>query len=148
MIPDLILEATGMGTRSKYKTKQREKLIDYLETKKGTHITAGDVCDYFRVSGESIGQSTIYRQLESLVDEGVLNKYIIDANSPACFEYMGDANHAEGEVCYHCRCEKCGKLIHLHCDELESIQSHLFDEHGFRLDPLRTVFYGICEDCM
>ena len=82
-----------------------------------------------------------------MVDEGLLNKYIMDAGSPACFEYIGEDTHGDGEVCFHCKCEKCGKLIHLHCEELEEIQSHLWEAHQFRLDPLRTVFYGICDDC-
>ncbi len=137
-----------MNSRSKYKTKQREILIRYLESVRGVHITAGDVADHFREQGSAIGQSTIYRQLESLVDEGVLNKYIIDGNSPACFEFIGTDCHTEKETCFHCKCEKCGKLIHLHCDELEEIQEHLYAEHRFRLDPLRTVFYGLCDECM
>lgn len=137
-----------MNSRSKYKTKQREILIRYLESVPGVHITAGDAAEYFKKQGSSIGQSTIYRQLESLVDEGIVNKYIIDANSPACFEYVGADSHEEAEICFHCKCEKCGKLIHLHCDELEEIQEHLYAEHRFRMDPLRTVFYGFCDECM
>ncbi len=137
-----------MNSRSNYKTRQREILLGYLESVKGTHITAGNVCDYFRESGETIGQATVYRQLERLVDEGLVNKYIIDTNTPACFEYVGADSHVHAEVCFHCKCEKCGTLIHLHCDELEAIQSHLFEEHQFKLDPKRTVFYGLCESCM
>ncbi|MBR2529276.1 MAG: transcriptional repressor [Blautia sp.] len=137
-----------MSTRSKYKTKQRKILIDYLETVPGVHITASDVCEYFRGQGSPIGQSTIYRQLESLVDEGILNKYIIDGNSPACFEYVEEDRHEKACICFHCKCEKCGKLIHLHCDEMEEIQVHLFEKHSFKLDPVRTVFYGLCEECM
>ena len=75
-----------MDSKPKYKTKQRETLLRYLETVPGTHITAADVYEYFRSQGTPIGQSTIYRQLEHLVDEGIINKYIIDANTPACFE--------------------------------------------------------------
>ncbi len=135
-----------MNERSRYKTRQRETLLAYCRTVSGSHFTAGDVCAYFRSQGTAISQSTVYRQLESLVDEGIINKYIIDGNSPACFEYVGADAH-EGEVCFHCKCEKCGKLIHLHCDELEEIQSHLLKEHQFKLDPLRTVFYGICDQC-
>ena len=135
-----------MGERSKYKTKQRETLIEYFASVPGVHITAGDVCEYFKSRGDSIGQSTVYRQLESLVDEGVINKYIIDGNSPACFEYVG-GKHVD-EICFHCKCEKCGRLIHLHCDELSEISEHLYQEHHFRLNPMRTVFYGVCDDCM
>ena len=137
-----------MNPRSKYKTKQREILLDYLESVPGVHITAGDVCEYLKKQGANIGQSTVYRQLESLVAEGIINKYIIDGNSPACFEYVGTDSHADPEICFHCKCEKCGKLIHLHCDELKEIQVHLFSEHQFKVDLMRTVFYGLCEQCI
>ena len=137
-----------MASRSKYKTRQRDILLQYLEKERGVHITAGDVCGYFRDQGIPIGQSTVYRQLESLVDEGVINKYIIDANSPACFEYMGEHAAASPDTCFHCRCEKCGRLIHLRCDEITELQEHLFAEHSFRMDPVRTVFYGLCEQCL
>ncbi len=136
-----------MDSRSRYKTKQREGLLAYLRTIPGAHITVGDVCAFFKAQGTPIGQSTVYRQLESLVDEGLVNKYIIDGSSPACFEYVGPDSHADADVCYHCKCEKCGKLIHLHCEELEEVQSHIFAEHAFRLDPKRTVLYGLCERC-
>lgn len=137
-----------MSSRARYNTKQREMLLGYLETVPGVHITAGDVCEYLKKQGASIGQSTVYRQLESLVDEGIINKYIIDGNSPACFEYVGADSHKDEGTCFHCKCEKCGRLIHLHCDELDGIHAHLYEEHRFKLDPMRTVFYGLCEDCI
>ncbi len=136
-----------MNGRPKYKTRQREKLISYLETVQGEHITAGDVCQAFSAEGAAIGQATVYRQLESLVEEGILNKYIIDEKSPACFEFVRAESHRGPGPCFHCKCEKCGKLIHLHCEELQEIQSHLLGEHGFQLDPRRTVLYGLCEGC-
>ena len=45
------------------------------------------------------------------------------------------------------KCELCGRLIHLECDELEELGGHLKAEHGFVINPLRTVFYGLCTDC-
>ena len=136
-----------MNQRLKYKTKQQNLLVEYLKSVSGKHVTAYDVCNYAKEAGLSISKATIYRQLESLVGEGVLNKYIIDAGSPACFEYVGADAHADAEVCFHCKCEVCGRLIHLHCEELEGIAEHLFSEHRFRLNPMRTVFYGLCEQC-
>ncbi len=136
-----------MDSRSKYKTKQREILLSYLKSVTGQHITASDVCACFKEQGAAIGQSTVYRQLESLVDEGLVNKYNIDANSPACFEYVDHDNCCADGICFHCKCEKCGRLIHLKCDELSDIVGHLQDEHRFRLDPKRTVLYGLCEQC-
>ena len=55
-----------MAHRSNYKTSQRDILLDYLESVKNTHITAGDVCEHFKSCGASIGQATVYRRLEKL----------------------------------------------------------------------------------
>lgn len=136
-----------MSSRSKYRTKQRDVIRDYLETVPGVHITAGEICDGLREIGTPVGQTTVYRQLERLVDEGLVNKYIIDGNTPACFEYVPAGNPVGNEVCFHCKCEKCGKLIHLHCGELEDMQNHLQTQHQFTVNPLRTVFYGLCPEC-
>ena len=110
------------------------------------NLTAAQIKDHFAGEQKNIGTATIYRQLESLVGEGILNKYIVDEKSPACFEYVRPESHGTG-TCFHCKCEQCGRLIHLHCEELEEIGSHMLREHGFRLDPRRTVFYGLCEAC-
>jgi Fur family ferric uptake transcriptional regulator len=137
-----------MNSQSKYNTKQRRIILEYLKTVPGVHVTVSDACEYFKAHGESVGQATVYRQLEKLVDEGVINKYNIDSGSPACFEYTGHESHGSDGVCFHCKCEKCGKLIHMHCDELKAVGEHLLTHDGFKLNPMRTVFYGICEDCL
>ncbi len=137
-----------MNSRSKYKTKQREILLGFFKTVPGVHVTASDICEYFISHNATIGQSTIYRNLETLVDEGIIKKYIVDGNSPACFEYVEPDSYDSAEICFHLKCEKCGRLIHLHCDELKEIQSHLLADHHFSMNPVRTVFYGLCEQCM
>ena len=111
-----------MADKSLYKTRQREELLEYLETVRNKHITVGDISAYFRDKGISMSVATIYRQLEKMVNEGIVSKYIIDANTPACFEYIADDDSHDRDICFHCKCEKCGKLIHLHCEELEDMQ--------------------------
>ena len=88
-----------------------------------------------------------WRAMERLVDEGLVKKYIIDGTSPACFEYVGEALDSECEACFHFKCEKCGCLIHLHCDELSGLKGHLEEHHHVTLNPMRTVLYGLCEKC-
>ena len=136
-----------MSVRPKYHTQQRDELLSYLESVQGEHVTAQDVCLHLQSRGGKIGATTVYRQLERMVDEGLVGKYIIDANSPACFEYIGREAHSREKTCFHCKCDRCGKLIHLHCEELEQIGAHLKGHHGFTLNPMRTVFYGLCEAC-
>ena len=135
-----------MSEKTRYKTQQRAEIDAYLESVPGKHMTAADICAHFREQGRPIGTSTIYRQLERMIDAGLVKKYVIDQNSPACFEYVGGGRGESGS-CFHCKCEKCGKLIHLHCGEMELIEEHLLSRHGFFWNPMRTVFYGICGDC-
>ncbi|MCR5675793.1 MAG: transcriptional repressor [Lachnospiraceae bacterium] len=137
-----------MTAKTGYRTKQRERLLAYLESLPGRHFTVNDICDHFRAEGDAIGTTTVYRQVERMVDEGLVQKYHIDAGTPACFEYTGKlSDETPEEICFHCKCEKCGALIHLRCEEIAAFRDHLASHHHFTLDPLRTVFYGLCENC-
>ena len=136
-----------MNGKGQYKTKQRDEIITFLQSVPGTHVTVHDICEHLKAQGCAIGTTTVYRQLERMVDEGLVSKYVIDASSPACFEYTGAVEHTPQTVCFHCKCVQCGRLIHLHCDALSNVRQHMLDEHGFALDLLRTVLYGVCEDC-
>lgn len=131
-----------------YRTKQREELLEYMASRAGEHITVSDICEHFKKSSKPIGTATVYRQLEKMVDQGIVTKYNIDSGTPACFEYIAqDSDHRDDGSCYHCKCEKCGRLIHLHCADVKELEKHLGKEHGFTMDPKRTVFYGICDRC-
>ena len=102
---------------------------------------------FFKEQGITIGTTTVYRNLEKMVEQGMVAKYNVDGTSSACFEYLGAEEHCHKTSCFHCKCEKCGKLIHLHCEDVVKLEQHLMDSHGFQMDPCRTVFYGICEEC-
>ena len=136
-----------MAEKKGYKTKNQGELIDYLKTIPGRHVTAGEICTCMKNSGSTIGTATVYRQLEKLVSEGTINKYIVDEGSSACYEYVPGAEHCSTENCYHLKCSSCGKLIHLECHEVAILTEHIKEHHGFTVDPRRTVFYGTCPDC-
>ena len=129
----------------KYKTKQRQALLDYLRTVPGRHITVSDIRAHFARREKPIGMTTVYRQVEALVREGVLRKYVVDKNSAACFEYTGENPEERGAL--HCKCEHCGRLLHIPCGAFAELEQHLSGRHGFNLNPQRTVLYGRCEDC-
>ena len=151
-----------MNSKTNYKTRQHDEILDYLKSVKGAHVTALEVYEHLVSSsaqtggaGEGaaeqqpkrkIGMTTVYRQLDRLVEEGVVDKYIIDQSSPACFEYIGGGECGEG-LCVHGKCLKCGKIIHLHCDEIVEMQKHLIEHHGFTPDFHHTVIYGLCSEC-
>jgi len=130
-----------------YRTRQQELLLAYLREMQGKHFTAEDVRAHFEGTQSSIGIATVYRHLEKLVSDGVVTKYVIDEHSAACYEYTGECVSEDTQEHFHLKCENCGTLIHLECEELAYIQNHLQKDHGFTLNPFRTVFYGTCAEC-
>ena len=134
-----------MPIKKSYSTRHQEELLNYMKESAGTHVTAGDICMHMRASGSNIGTATVYRHLEKMVEEGIVNKYIIDEGSSACYEYVDGCDKAG--LCYHLKCQECGKLIHLGCEEISALNDHIKEHHGFTINPRRTVFYGVCEEC-
>lgn len=139
---------TKTQNRSQYKTWQRAEITAYLMATQGEHVTVNDIVKHFEESGKPIGLTTVYRHLDKLVDEGIINKYNLDNGSSACFEYIDNEHTKDGAAsCYHCKCDKCGKLIHLHCEEIEALIKHIEKNHSFVINPRRTVLYGLCDSC-
>lgn len=136
-----------MNHAAYYKTRQKDVLVSYLKSLHGSHVTVNDILGYFSEEGIAVGITTIYRHLERMVADGEVKKYLVDGVSGAHFEYVGDGGEDDREQCFYLKCEKCRKLIHFQCKELEQIQRHLSDTHGFDIDAPKTVFYGTCRSC-
>lgn len=133
-----------MDSRKVYKTKQRQLILDCLINNKEKHLTADDVIDYLKDKGNPVGKTTIYRYLDKLVAEGYVRRYFVEEGVSSCYQYI------EGEKChehFHLKCVGCGSLMHLECNYIESLQEHISNNHKFKVDNLKTVFYGRCEGC-
>ncbi len=125
-----------------YNTKQKNEIEDIINKQAGQHFTAEKICAEIKNCGKNIGISTVYRHLDKMVNEGSLRKYISGAGESACYQQAENC----GEH-FHLKCTICGKLSHLSCKSLDVIKNHVEDEHGFKIDSCRTVFYGLCKEC-
>ncbi len=135
-----------MNSGSGYKTKQRQAILDYLIQNKEKHVTVSKISDYLESDGNHVGVTTIYRHLDKLLEQGLVRKYTVDGTTSACFQYT-DPDGCCSEH-FHLKCEKCGKLYHLSCEHVSELCSHIYSEHGFRINLCRTVLYGVCENCI
>ena len=135
-----------MKQDSGYKTRQKEKLLDYLMKNKENHTNVQEISAFLTTEGTPVGTATIYRQLDKLVECGVVRRYNFDGKTGACYQYISDDNDCHEH--FHLKCTSCGKLIHLSCDRLSGISSHISERHGFRIAPSQTVFYGKCSECL
>ncbi len=125
----------------KYNTKHRNEIIKYLKKNEDKHLTIQEIKEELK---GKIPQATLYRLMDSLEQEGVVRKYIIGPSFACCYQYA-DCHHEYEH--FHLVCQKCGKLIHLECDEVEHLVNHIKDDHGFAVDVTKVNLYGLCEDC-
>ncbi len=136
-----------MAEKKKYHTKQMALLFEYLETTNGEHITVKDICADFEKKGICVGTTTVYRNLEKLVLDGIVLKYNSVGNNGSCYEFVGQIKDKKDVNCLHLICESCGDVAHLKSDELVKIDNHILEECGFKMNALNTAFYGTCKEC-
>lgn len=126
-----------------YSTKQQQAVLRCLESRESEALSAQELAEELRREGFSVGLATIYRQLERLEEAGVVHK--VNTESGAFYLYC---SHGEGRRdCFLLKCQRCGRIRHLDCDHLKDLYEHLETAHHFRIDPRRTLFTGLCEEC-
>lgn len=81
--------------------------------------------------------------MDKFEQEGLVHKIVLDGNSGAHYQYTG-----EDEGSFLLKCEKCGNMIPMACSHMEELYDHVLEEHSFQVNPHRTMFYGMCNECM
>ena len=122
-----------------YKTYSRNALSEFFKENKHNSYTSLDLIEIFK---DSINKATIYRNLKYLEDNGFIHKTYDDKKQVYEYMYADDCDRH-----FHLKCIKCGKIIHLHCDDADEFISHIKNEHNFSISENITTIYGVCEEC-
>jgi len=118
-------------------TPQRTLVWDVLRRNRA-HMSAEEVCTQVQEQFPHVNISTVYRTLELLVGLGLVRETHL---GPArrFFEVEEEVPH------HHLVCDGCGRVTHVHDEDLGTLPAVLRDDHGFSLRGL-TVF-GLCSAC-
>lgn len=127
-----------------YNTKQGNLILECFKKNKGIHLTIDDILSYLKQNNTPVGVTTVYRHLQKLSESGIITKYNVDLDSGACYQYT----ERDCKMHFHLKCTKCNELFHSECSYLQTVQDHIFSHHGFTVDNTRTVFYGLCQNCL
>ena len=125
-----------------YMTRQQQAVLSCIAGCEGGCATAAELAEQMHAQGQQVGLTTVYRQLERLAQQGLVHKVVTDQG--AYYQYC---TAREENSCFLLKCERCGCIRHLDCSHLGELYRHLAQEHHFRVDPRRTLFYGLCEHC-
>ncbi len=132
-----------MNKGKHYHTKQQKIILEYLMSGGERYVTVSRIAAHLKTLGQSVGLTTIYRQLDKFEQEGLVHKIVLDGNSGARYQYAG-----EDEDSFLLKCENCGNMIPMACSHMEKLYDHVLEEHSFQVNPHRTMFYGMCSECM
>ena len=95
-----------MKREAGYNTKQKENLLEYLIKNKQKHTNVQEISAFLSAEGTPVGVATIYRQLDRLVEQGLVRKYSFDGKTSACYQYMQDDDQCRSH--FHLNCLSCG----------------------------------------
>lgn len=134
-----------MSSPRQYKTKQKELILDCIRLHQGSFITIKDVTEALRARHEKVGTATIYRNLDRLEEEGIITRCVIEDIDGVCYRYL---QNSPENVYFFLKCEQCGDLSPIDCGELQHLYEHVIEHHHVRINPAKTVLYGLCEKCL
>ncbi len=126
-----------MKTRN---TKQKELIVEILH-KNRTHPTIHEIYEYAKEKDSTIGQATIYRNVNKLVEERKVLKLPNSTNDS--FHY--DIN-TEPHV--HFICNKCFKIIDISDDDYKEYLKNIEKKHSLSIDKTNIILEGLCDNCL
>lgn len=129
-----------MSRSEYYNTKQKDIIINAIKMQKH-EFTIKDIYDELK---GKVGLTTIYRMVDKLIDENIINRYISKDNT-TYYQYLKEC---EEENHFYLKCDKCGELIHIDCDCIEDLSNHIIKKHRFKLNKKNIIISGICEKCI
>ena len=130
---------TGLA---EYKTKQKEILLAYLRETGDTPQSVEAVVQALHARGQTLGQSTVYRLIKKLCDEGALKCFTEDKRF--LYQLVG------GDDCHHhlhLKCTECGRILHMDHAQSERLIENIYGENGFAVSEEATTLFGRCGNC-
>jgi Fur family peroxide stress response transcriptional regulator len=119
-------------------TKQRKAILDFLRKTK-SHPTADQIYDSVRKIIPSISKGTVYRNLQVLIDSGIVS--VLDIRGTLSRYELRQEAH------YHFRCEACGRVFDLDEPVDLGLDDRISKRTGFLVSGHQTEFRGWCADC-
>ena len=125
-----------VGQRS---TKQRTAIAELLADAKD-FLSAQQLHDRLRDRGESIGLTTVYRNLQALTESNQIDA-IWDGSGETRYRHCSTDHH------HHLVCRNCGTTVEIKADKVERWADSVAAENGFS-DISHTVeIFGVCAEC-
>lgn len=106
----------------------------------GGFASAQEVHQLITGQGDRIGLTTIYRALQSLQQENLVD-VLRREDGEAIYRLCGEAHH------HHLVCNKCGRTVEIEGGAIEKWAGAVANEYGFRDVEHSAELFGTCSQC-
>ncbi|MFP4478627.1 MAG: Fur family transcriptional regulator [Candidatus Izemoplasmatales bacterium] len=122
------------------KTKYRVNIISLLE--KANHLlSAQDIHELLIKNKIKVNLSTVYRTLDKLTENKIINKVELEQEKQSLYEYNRDEHH------HFIICKNCNKIETIYNCPLHDYEEQVMKESGFQITGHKIEFYGFCKEC-
>jgi len=126
-------------TETQRNTRQRRAVAAILADLDG-FASAQEIHDALRHRGESVGLSTVYRNLQSLADASEVDALRND-DGEVLYRQCSSGHH------HHLVCRSCGRTVEVEGPTVERWADGVAAEHGFSDVSHTLEIFGTCASC-
>jgi Fur family transcriptional regulator, ferric uptake regulator len=117
-------------------TQQRQAILNTFEQAKRP-LSSAEILELSKISVAQLGIATVYRNVKTMVQEGVLQTVSLPNEAPR-YELAHMHHH------HHFQCRQCDKVFDVHgC--LTGIDA--LAPKGFKVESHDITLYGACSEC-
>lgn len=104
-----------------------------------SHPTIQEIYNKVHMIDSTIGQATVYRNVNKLVSSGKAKK--LSTNS--------EVDHYDGDISnhYHFICTSCNKIVDIFNFDVDIPIKDIQKSHNISIDNFDMVLYGKCSEC-
>jgi Fur family ferric uptake transcriptional regulator len=121
-------------------TRAQREVLDAL-THAPAFASAQQIHAQLRNTGSRIGLTSVYRALQSLSDDGLVDVLRSDAGE-ATYRRCGSTHHH-----HHLICRTCGATVEVEAPRLERWVADIAQQHGYAVDDHTLEIRGTCSRC-
>lgn len=121
-------------------TRQRRAVQAVMADLEG-FASAQQIHDILKQRGESVGLSTVYRNLQALADSDLLDALRND-DGETLYRRCSSGHH------HHLVCRSCGRTVEVEGPAVERWADATAEKHGFSDVEHTLEIFGTCADCV
>src|SRR5579871_5200419 len=128
-----------LEARNRQATTQRRIILQALMDRRA-YVTPRELHTLLHQQYPNIGQATVYRTLELLVEAGAATRFMQE-NNESKYIYCPPRHH------HHLVCTRCGLVEDIDGCVIPALGAALEKKTNFQINDHAVTFYGFCANC-